>query len=50
MKPVRCTNRQCGAVIAFINGPHKYVECSKCGKRQKVYTEAKGIRFKMKAC
>jgi hypothetical protein len=49
MKPLRCRNKQCRAVIAYINGPHNEIECTKCGKKQKVYTEAKGIRFKMAA-
>jgi hypothetical protein len=49
MKAVRCKNKQCGEPIAFINGPHRYVVCDKCGTKRKIYTEAKGIRLKMAA-
>ena len=49
MKAVRCRDKQCRAEIAFINGPHKEIECPKCGKRQRIYTEQKGIRLKMAA-
>jgi phage FluMu protein Com len=49
MKPIRCRDKQCRAVIAYINGPHKEIECPKCGKVNRVYTESKGIRFKMAA-
>ena len=48
MRPLRCKDKQCRAVIAVINGPFKQIECPKCGKTQKVYTDTKGIRFKMK--
>jgi phage FluMu protein Com len=49
MKAVRCRDKQCGAEIAFINGPYKWIDCPKCGKRNRVYTESKGLRLKMAA-
>ena len=49
MKVTRCRNKQCREPIAFLNGPHKDIVCEKCGKKQKFYTDAKGIRFKMAA-
>ena len=46
MKPFKC--RQCRAEIAFINGPHKFLDCPHCGKRNKVYTNSTGIRLVIK--
>jgi Zn finger protein HypA/HybF involved in hydrogenase expression len=49
MKVTRCRNKQCGAEIAYVNGPHRYIECPKCGRTQRHYTESKGLRLKMAA-
>ena len=47
MKVFRCRDKQCGERIAFVNGTQQ-IECPKCGKKNKVYSESK-IRFKMAA-
>ncbi len=49
MKAVKCKNKQCKERIAYINGQHKEITCPKCGTIRKLYTESRGIRFKMAA-
>jgi hypothetical protein len=48
MKVFRCRDKQCNEPIAFVNGKQE-IECPKCRKRHKVYSVAKGPRFKMAA-
>lgn len=47
MKAVRCKNKQCGEPIAVINGPVRWLDCLKCGTRNKIYSGGKGIRLEI---
>jgi uncharacterized Zn finger protein len=47
MKKIRCRNRQCGNVIAYINGNVPAVTCDKCGTVRKLYHNEKRDSIKL---